>query len=167
MNVPDAFRERARRHLILAGRGVKIKKYLGGGTDGHVWQTSEDSAVKVFYYDFGYFNERDSYQRLAEFGVTQEIEGFQVPSLLSHDNDLMVVEMDLMVRPPYIIDFAKVRLNSSPDFSEDVLRDHDKQGRERFEHNWPAVQSLMRALESMLIYYLDPQRGNITFPDMP
>jgi hypothetical protein len=75
--------------------------------------------------------------------------------------------MDVMHHPPYIIDFAKVKIDRPPDFSPDVLHYHDELGRERFEHNWPAVQSLMSALESYQIYYLDPQRGNITFPDMP
>jgi hypothetical protein len=167
MNIPDEIHDRVHRHLIVAGRGIKIKRPLGAGTDGYVWQTTEDTAVKVFKYKFGYLIERDTYQRLADFGVTKEIDGFAVPRMLRHDDDLMTVEMDLMIKPPYIIDFAKVRLNNSPDFSEEVLRYHEEQGRERFEHNWPAVQSLMAALESLLIYYLDPQRGNIAFPDMP
>jgi hypothetical protein len=167
MSLPNEFLERVRQHLIVAGRGVKIKEYLGGGTDGHVWQTSEDTAVKVFKYDFGYANERDTYERLASFGVVETLNEFWIPRMLDCDDDLMIVEMDIMQHPPYIIDFAKVKLNSSPDFSEDVLAYHEQQGRERFEHNWPAVQSLMAALESFQIYYLDPQRGNITFPDMP
>ncbi len=156
----------AEAYLNLLGRGVKIKGYLGGGTDGDVWQTSDDTAVKVFKYERGYFNERDTYQRLADFGIVETIDGFWVPKMLGYDDTLMVVEMDIMQQPPYIIDFAKVRLNSSPDFPPDVLEEHDRQGLERFEHNWPAVQSLMSVLESYQIYYLDPQRGNITFPDM-
>ena len=36
--------------------------------------------------------------------------------------------------------------------------------RERFEQNWPKVKSLMAALESYQIYYLDPQPYNIVFP---
>ncbi len=83
------------------------------------------------------------------------------------DDSLMVVEMDRMHTPPYIIDFAKVRLNSSPEFSDEVLEQLETDGLENFEHNWPAVKRVMRALEDCLIYYLDPKRGNITFPDMP
>jgi hypothetical protein len=75
--------------------------------------------------------------------------------------------MDLMQRPPYVIDFAKVRLDRPPDFPDDVVRENNRRGRELFDHNWPAVQRLMEDLESFQIYYLDPKRGNITFPDMP
>lgn len=159
--------DRVRRYLILARPGVKIKTYLGGGTDGHVWQTSEETAVKSYHHDLGYFNERDSYQRLAEYGVVERLEGFWVPRMLGYDDDIKVVEMDLMQQPPYIIDFAKVRIDRPPDFSADVLAEQERQGREHFEQHWPTVQALLFALESFQIYYLDPKPGNITFPDMP
>ena len=155
-----------RRYVSLSGRGVKIKDYLGGGTDGDVWKTSKNTAVKVFKYDFGFWNEHDSYARLADFGVTETLEGFWIPSMLGHDDGLMVVEMDLMQKAPYIINFAKVKIDRPPDFSDEVLEQHERDGQERFEHNWPAVKSLMSALESFQIYYLDPKPGNITFPDM-
>jgi hypothetical protein len=155
------------RYLSLCPDDVKINEYLGGGTDGDVWSTARVTAVKVFKYENGYYNERDTYQRLADFGVTESICGFRVPRMLGADDSLMVVEMDLMLAPPYIIDFAKVRLNSSPDFPEDVLQQQEADGLEQFEHNWPAVKRLLRELEDYLIFYLDPKRGNITFPDMP
>jgi hypothetical protein len=101
---------------------------------------------------------------LADFGVTEKLDGFWIPKMLGFDDRLMVVEMDLMQHPPYIIDFAKVRIDRPPEFSEETLRDNEERGRERFEHNWPAVQSLMLALESYQIYYLDPQPHNIVFP---
>lgn len=81
-----------------------------------------------------------------------------------YDDRLMVVEMDIMHQPPFIIDFAKVRLNSDPDFSEETLADNERQGRDLFEDRWPAVASLLSALESYLIYYLDPKPQNIVFP---
>ena len=77
----------------------------------------------------------------------------------------MVVEMDLMRHPPYIIDFAKVMIDRPPDFSPETLRDIEEQGRELFEQNWPTVKLLMAALESYQIYYLDPKPYNIVFPD--
>jgi hypothetical protein len=157
--------ERARQYLSLSGKGVKIKEFLGDGTDGVVWATDRSTAVKVFKAERGYFNERDTYQRLADFGVTEKIDGFWIPEMHGFDDALMVIEMDLMQNPPYIIDFAKVRIDRPPDFSEETQRDIDEQGRERFEENWPAVKSLMATLESYQIYYLDPQPHNITFPD--
>jgi hypothetical protein len=96
--------------------------------------------------------------------VIEKIDGFWIPKMLAYDDRLMVVEMDLMQHPPYIIDFAKVRIDRPPDFSEETLAYQEQQGRERFERNWPAVKSLMSALESYQIYYLDPQPNNIVFP---
>ena len=120
-------------------RDVKLKEFLGDGTDGAVWATGSNSAIKVFYYKVGYFNERDAYLRLADFGVTQKIAGFWIPTTINYDDRLMIVEMDFMQNPPYIIDFAKVRIDRPPEFSEETLVYHEQQGRERFEQNWPKV----------------------------
>jgi len=87
--------------------------------------------------------------------------------MIGCDDDLMVVEMDLMQQPPYIIDFAKVRIDRPPDFSDDVIRELDMKGRAIFNENWPSVRRLMAALESFQIYYLDPNAGNIVFDDIP
>jgi hypothetical protein len=157
---------RALAYLSRRGGNVKIEEFLGGGIDGDVWRTSVKTAVKVFMHERGYYNERDAYQRLADWGVTKEIEGFWIPEMQGFDDELMVVEMDVMNEPPYILDFGKVRIDRPPDFSEEVLREQEEHGRELFEHNWPAVKRLLAALESYQIYYLDPKPGNITFPDM-
>lgn len=81
--------------------------------------------------------------------------------MVQYADDLMIVEMDMMHNPPYIIDFAKVKLFSPPDFSEEVLQDSYQECLERFEHHWPLVQELLAALESYQIYYLDPTPSNI------
>jgi hypothetical protein len=96
--------------------------------------------------------------------MTEKIDDFWVPKMLGFDDELMVIEMDLMQRPPYIIVFAKVRIDRPPDFFIETQRDIDDRGRECFEQKWPAVQSLMATLESFQIYYLDPRPGNIVFP---
>lgn len=83
------------------------------------------------------------------------------------DDQLMVVEMDMMHKPPFIIDFAKVRLNIGPDFSEETEADNLAQGIDLFGDNWPAVVSLLDVLESYLIFYLDPKPHNIVFPNNP
>ncbi len=158
---------RIARYLSLAGEGVKLNEYLGGGADGDVWKTSRGTAIKVLSHENTYFNERDTYKRLAFWGITEQIDGFWVPKMLGYDDELRVIEMDIVQHPPYIIDFAKVMLDRPPDFSADELDQRDEDGRERFEHNWPRVLSLLPALESYQIYYLDPKRGNIAFPDVP
>lgn len=77
------------------------------------------------------------------FGVTESLSGFWIPKMHRFDDELMVVEMDMMHQPPFIIDFAKVRLNSSPDFSEETAADNQRQGMDLFGDNWPTVVSLM------------------------
>lgn len=158
---------RVAQYLNLYAPSVQLKRFLGGGTDGDVWESSRKTAIKAFKHDRGYFNERDSYLRLQEWGMTEYIDHFRVPQIVSYDDNLRIVEMDMMHAPPYIIDFAKVRLDRPPEFSDEVLADAERLGIERFEHHWPEVKRLLETLESYQIYYLDPQRGNISFPDMP
>lgn len=117
--------------------------------------------MKVFKSERGYLNERDTYERLREYGITQSIAGFRVPEMQGFHDDLMVVEMDIMHDAPYIIDFAKVKLNREPDFSEITKAEIDAQGRFLFEEHWPSVQHLLSELETLLIYYLDPKPHNI------
>ena len=146
---------------------VNLKRYLGGGTDGCVWETREGTAVKALARESGYYNERDTYLRLQEWGLTEKIDGFNVPKMVGYSDERWIVEMDMVQNPPYILDFAKVRLDRPPDFSEDVLEDAERRGVEQFEHNWPKVKSLLATLESYQIYYLDARPGNITFADTP
>jgi hypothetical protein len=151
---------RLERYLSLFREQVKVKGFLGDGTDGAVWKTDRNTAVKIFKSDLGYYNERDSYHRLAEYGMTERIGMFRVPRMMDWDDDLMVVEMDLMIEAPYIIDFAKVRF-SPPDFPEMTQADAEERGIEDFEDDWPVVKMLLRDLESVQIYYLDPRPWNI------
>ena len=74
--------------------------------------------------------------------------------------------MDFITKSPYILDFAKVRIYRPPDFSKEVLANCERKNRELFQHRWPEVQRLMGSLESIGIYYLDPQLDNIKFPDL-
>lgn len=100
---------------------------------------------------------------MKRFGVTEKLGEFYIPSLWSCDDELRTIEIDYMHSAPYVVDFGKVRLFKDPEFSEEVLRDADVTGRERFGDNWPRVQQLLRDFESFLIYYLDPKPGNIVF----
>jgi len=155
--------ERIARYLILQGRGAKLKNKLGEGTDGVVWATDCDSAVKALRNEISYHNERDTYLRLAEFGITEKICGFWVPKMTGWSDELQVIEMDIVQTPPYIIDFAKVRLNSSPEFPAETLAEMEAEGLWRFGRNWPTVKMLLEELESYLIFYLDPKPHNIVF----
>jgi hypothetical protein len=74
--------------------------------------------------------------------------------------------MDFVTKPPYLLDFAKVGIDRPPDFSEEVLEYDERKNRELFRHHWPEVQRLLASLESVGIYYLDPQLSNIRFSDL-
>ncbi len=163
-HILSAERVRVTQYLSLQNVRVNLKSFLGEGTDGAVWSTERDTAVKVFSHERGYYNERDTYQRLADFGITEKLGQFWVAKMIGFDDDLKVIEMDLMQQPPYIIDFAKVRLDRSPEFSAETIEESENQGRENFGENWGAVKLLLSDLESYQIYYLDPKPHNIVFP---
>lgn len=157
------FPRRIARYLSLQDDPVKINGRLGEGTDGAVWATDRDTAIKVFKTETGYWNEKDTYVRLAEYGHTDTIGEFWVPEMQGCDDELMIVEMDIMHRAPFVIDFAKVRLNSSPDFSEITTQEIEEQGQYLFDDNWPRAKYLIHMLETYQIYYLDPKPWNIVF----
>ncbi len=120
MPTPEYF-DRVRQYLTLYGHSEKIKEFLGEGTDGAVWASERGTAIKVYHHERGYFNERDAYERLAHLGVADQLDGFWIPTMRGFDDELMIVEMDIMQQRPYIIDFAKVKIDRPPEFSEEVL----------------------------------------------
>jgi hypothetical protein len=155
---------RKRAEQYAKSNDIILLEELGYGTDGAVWKSNRNTAVKALEREIGYFNERDAYRRLAEYGLTQQIDEFWVPRLVKCSDELWVIEMDFITRPPYIIDFAKVRIDRPPDFSEETMRVTEETGRENFGGNWSSVCRLLGGLESIGIYYLDPQPDNIKFP---
>ncbi len=110
-----------------------------------------------------YWNERDTYLHLKQFGYIGKIGEFNVPQIRGFDDALWVVEMDYMLIAPYLIDFGKVRLLNDPQFSPEALMLCQREGLELFGENWPRVERLLRELESCLVYYLVPRPGNIVF----
>ncbi len=154
------------KYAQLSKSGLQLASPLGEGTDGAVWRSNRDTAIKSFERIGGYYNERDCYLRFREYGLTEKIDHFWVPRLIDFNDDLWVVEMEIVVNKPYIIDFAKIRIDRPPDFSEEVLRDQEARGQDLFGDHWPEVCQVMATLESYGIYYLDPQLGNIVFEDL-
>jgi hypothetical protein len=157
--------ERARRYGELAGIEIQFQRSLGSGTDGAVWKTDRGSAVKAFERQPNYRLEVECYKRLTAAGVS-EINGFAVPRLISWDDDLWVIEIEIVTRP-FILDFAKVYLDHPPDYSPEVLAEDEEKNREIFEDRWPQVKSLLCELRRFGIWYMDPKPGNIMFEDWP
>ena len=141
--------------------GIVIERALGYGTDGSVWASSRNTAVKVLERRRVYEVELECYQRLQQSNVTQ-IQGLAVPRLYGFDDDRQIVEIGL-VTSPYILDFGKSSLDKPIDFSSEQLADWDEQGRELFEDRWPDVLTLLWALKQYGIYYYDAKPQNIMF----
>jgi hypothetical protein len=76
----------------------------------------------------------------------------------------MIVEMTI-VTPPCILDFAKVRLDQPPDFSEETRRDAEEAMRDAFGGHCSEVLALLWELRKLGIYYLDPKPANIMLED--
>jgi hypothetical protein len=128
----------ARRNgLVLTGR-------IGAGMDGDVWESNRQTAIKAIHRQQNYIAELECYQRFAEHNV-RKVNGFAVPRLVGHDDELAIVEIEI-VSPPYIIDFAKCRFDTPFDFSPEVMADWNEAGSEIFEDRWRQVKSLLRAL---------------------
>jgi hypothetical protein len=157
----------AETYLSLQGRGAKVKVRLGDGTDGCVWGTNLDTAVKVFYDLNTYVKEKWCYERLAFMNYTNTICGFWVPQMHDFNDELRVIEMDTIQGLPFVIDFAKTK-SLDPEFSDEVLRYRNEKGLAEFgAENWSRVLMLLNELEEIGIFYLDPHPENIVFRTMP
>lgn len=150
----------ARQNSIRLNR----KKLIGYGSDGTVWKSSRNTAVKALRHTEGYTKELECYKRLMAEGVT-EIRGFSVPQLIGSDQELQVIEMKI-VTPPYILDFAKVYFDTPPDFSAETWAYWNDERAEWFgAERWKKVELLLSALNWYGIYYVDPRPGNIMLGD--
>src|SRR6476620_9810504 len=121
--------------------------------------TSRKTAIKVFESDKNYAAELESYQRLKERGITS-LCGFSVPQLLDFDDERLVIEMSI-VKPPFILDFGKVYLDRSPDFSPEVMAEWLAAQQELWGDTWPTIRSILSQLRGLGIHHMDPKPGNI------
>lgn len=148
---------------------VTLGDRLGLGMHGIVFvaeskQRPFRSAIKIFQHLEPYQKERNVYLRLKEHGL-DKIEGFNVPQLLSFDDDLLGIEMTVVVKP-YVLDFAGAFLDKGPEFPEDVLADWLEQKREQFGPRWPVVQSVLDDFRSQHgVFFTDVNPDNIAFLD--
>ncbi len=135
------------------------KPPLGGGTDGTVWATSRQTAVKVIRKPEVFANELECYKRLLRRNITV-IHGYSVPRLVDYALDLRAIEMDI-IEPPRILDFGKVHLDHPGDFSEQTIADELARQEELWGKHWPTIRRILSFLQGMGIYYTDPNPYNI------
>jgi len=149
-------------------RNIKLGERLGFGIHGIVIAAQDKTkpgffAVK-FHREEGPFElECGVYRRLREEQATR-ILGFNVPQLLSIDEEFRAIEMTI-VRSPFLLDFAGARLDEAPDFSEDVLRQWEEEKAEIFGEKWSEVTRILATLQASGIYLFDINPRNISFPE--
>lgn len=145
-------------------QGIQLLRKLGWGVEGVVYETSRPSALKVLHRQEAYQRERDAYLRLRDRGISS-VCGLRIPTLLSYDDDLLVVEMSI-VRPPSIVDFASVWLDQPPDFPPDVIADWHERLREEFGDRAAEVIRVLDTLEREAgVYRLDVNKHDVRFDD--
>ena len=147
-------------------RNIKLGEQLGFGVHGTVFTAQDKTkpgffAVKFHREERPFERECGVYRRLREEQATR-ILGFNVPQLLSIDEEFRAIEMTI-VRPPFLLDFADARLDEAPGFSEDVLRQWEEERAETFGERWPKVTEVLAALQAFGIYLLDINPRNISF----
>src|SRR5688500_9964734 len=93
---------------------------LGWGIDGVVYaQAHATTAVKIHNKEQSFRKELAVYQRLYERGV-QKFMGFEVPTLVSFNEKLLILEMSI-VKPPFLLDFAAATVDTPHDFTDDAM----------------------------------------------
>jgi hypothetical protein len=149
------------RALVFAvERERELKRRLGAGYDGVVFESDRLTAIKSLRYSELYQRERDIYLRLFDRGMSEAC-GCRIPRLVDYSDRLSVVEMEI-VQPPFVLDFAGAYLDRRPDFPEDVYAEWQAEKAEQFGEDWPLVQSIMAVLAGIGIYLADVKPGNIT-----
>lgn len=85
-----------------------------------VWPTDRNTAVKAFYREKNYRNERNCYERLANLMI-EEVSIFTIPKMVGCHEYLLTIEIGI-VSPPRILDFGKAYLDTPPDFTQRTPR---------------------------------------------
>lgn len=148
-----------------SGTGLREEAKLGHGTDGSVWTTRHQTAVKALALPATFERELAAYVRLDELEI-RRLHGHYIPQLLGHDHERLVLEMTI-VQPPFLLDFGKAYVDRTPPYWNDaqLMANAREEWADLFDERWPDVVALLGALESFGIYYVDPRPGNIVFSD--
>jgi hypothetical protein len=159
--------DRAAEYCRRQGRELVRDQVFGFGVHGsvfacrHHYQLTGRNAVKVHERPESYRRERDVYLRLQDLHI-EFIEGHTVPQLVDYDDELLVLEMSVVVRP-FVLDFGGAYLDRAPDYDEEILEEWRREKEEQFEENWPKVVSILAELRRHGIYVADVNPGNIGF----
>ena len=148
------------RYLVV--RDKARLRVLGEGKDGEVYETTDGTAVKLHHSAEVYRRERDAYLRLGDLEI-DEVAGLQLPTLIDHDDDLLILEMT-KVNPPFLLDFASAYLDDPPDWPEDVMEAWHEELRERFDDRYGDVLAVLAELEGAAgVHLFDVHADNLKF----
>ena len=142
---------------------IQLVQQLGFGTQGVVFLTSRNTAIKVYNLKEGYFRERDVYRRLKDRNI-DSIQNLMIPRIVSWDDRLTLFEMSV-VHVPCILDFGGAYLDNPP---EHMDRDETwiASKSEEFGENWEKAQAVIREIEHRAdIWLSDINTGNIKFEE--
>lgn len=143
--------------------GTIVAREIGFGTQGIVYKTQHNTAIKVYDLEQGYKRERDVYRRLKERDI-HSIRGLNIPRIEKWDDALYVLEMSV-VHVPCLVDFGGAYIDTAPDH---MVRDEiwETQKAEEFGENWEEAQAVIREIEFRAnIWLADVNTGNIKFPE--
>lgn len=139
------------------------RRPLGFGSDGVVFESSRQTAVKVFERSETFWQEKACYDRLKARGITF-LAGFNIPELVDSDGELLIVEMTI-VQPPFVLDFGKVSIDRPKDYPAEARQERWEHWTELYGDHWPQVRRVLSALRGLGIHYLDPKPSNIAPAD--
>lgn len=138
-----------------------VSRTLGFGTQGIVFKTLHNTALKVHALKNAYLRERQIYERLKEREI-ESVKGLKIPRILKWDDNLLAFEMSI-VHVPCILDFGGAYLDEPP---EHMVRDEFwlSEKSSEFGPNWKEAQAVIRELEYRAdIWLADVNNGNIKF----
>ncbi len=126
-------------------KGIDIIQKLGQGTQGIVYQSNRNTALKIYDLSSGYYRERDIYKRLRDRKI-DSINEFKIPRILEWNDELLILEMSI-VHVPCILDFGGAYIDKAPEHFS--LRDEEweKQKGEDFGANWEEAKIIIREIE--------------------
>ena len=165
---------RNRAAAFAATRGASIlRRGAGDGLHGSIFLASNARYLKVFHHRATFALEHAVYERFKERRVSI-VHGFHVPQLLGADPRLGVLELS-RVQPPFVLDFASVTIDETPEEkwaeepgriqasrarAEDAFADHTRE-------QWAEVETLYEAFgERFGVWMLDLHPGNIAFESL-
>ena len=100
----DRMHLRSKAEQYCSTNDTNISRELGFGTQGIVFKSGHNTAIKVYNLQDGYRREKSVYTRLEERKV-HSVQEMSIPRIVGWDDELLTFEMSI-VHVPCVIDFG-------------------------------------------------------------